>query len=56
MNDDTWKEKMFIPSFGGADDVSVGKSSYFQLLKVQGLIFVASVPRGSILDGRRINP
>ena len=38
MNDDTLKERMFIPSFGGAEEVSVGKSNCFQLLDVQGLI------------------
>ena len=29
INDDTQKEKIIIPSFRGAEDVSVGKSSDF---------------------------
>ena len=29
MDDGTQKEKMIIPSFGGAENVSVGVSSYF---------------------------
>ena len=29
MNDDTQKEKIIIPSFVGAEDVSVGKFSDF---------------------------
>ena len=28
-DDDTQKEKMIIPSFDGAEDVSVGRSNYF---------------------------
>ena len=29
MDNDTQQEKMIIPSFGGAEDVSVGRSNYF---------------------------
>ena len=35
MDDDTQKEKTIIPSLGGAEDVSVGRSSYFQLLELE---------------------
>ena len=32
-DDDTQKENIIIPSFGGVEDVSVGKSSCFELLR-----------------------
>ena len=32
MDNDTQKEKIIIPSFGGGEDVFVSKSSYFELL------------------------
>ena len=34
------KEKTIIPSLGGAEDVSVGRSSCFQLLEPKNLILV----------------
>ena len=43
---------MFIQCIGGAKEVSVGKSSCFQLLEVQGSALVASAPQGLILDAR----
>ena len=39
MDDDTQKEKNVIPSFGGDDDVFMGKSSCFELLGIKDLIF-----------------
>ena len=55
---------MIIPSFGGAEDVSVGVSSYFfsfwpskdRSLDRQGSSFAAFVSQGSIIVGWRINP
>ena len=29
MDDDTQKEKVVIPSFGGVEDISIGRSRYF---------------------------
>ena len=40
INDDTQKEKTIIPSLGGAEDVSMGRSNYFQLLEPENLILV----------------
>ena len=40
-NDDTQKEKLIIPSFKGAGDVSAGKSSDFYLLGLEESILVA---------------
>ena len=59
-DDDTQKEKIIIPSFGGAKEVSKEISSNFQLLdpedlilEERGLSLVASAPRGlSPVDGR----
>ena len=39
MDDDTQKEKTIIPSLGGAEDVSVGRFNYFQLLGPEDSIF-----------------
>ena len=39
-DDDTQKEKTIIPSLGAAKDVSVGRSSCFQLLEPKNLILV----------------
>ena len=44
MDDDTQKEKIAITCFGGAKDVSVGKSNWFELLWPKN-----SIPRGLIL-------
>ena len=38
MDDDTQKEKIIIPSFRGAEDVSVDKSNCFELLGPEDLI------------------
>ena len=38
MDDDTHKEKIIISSFGGAEDVSVGKSNFFKPLGPEDLI------------------
>ena len=63
VNDDTQKEKTIIPSLGGVEDVSVGRSSYFQLLELEdsilvekGSSLVALVQIGSILDDSRFDP
>ena len=40
IDDDTQKEKIIIPSLGGAEDVYVGRVSCFQLLEVEDSIFV----------------
>ena len=40
MNNDTQKERMFILSFGGVEDVLIGKSSCFYLLEIQ--LFLSS--------------
>ena len=54
---------MIILSFGGADEVSKGRPSCFQLLDTKDLIFeewgsslYASIPRGSSLIDERLNP
>ena len=39
MDDDTEKEKIFIPSFRDIEDVFVGKSNCFELLGPKDLIF-----------------
>ena len=38
MVDNTQKEKIIIPSFGGAEDVSVGKFNCFKLLGLEDSI------------------
>ena len=43
IDDDTEKEKTIIPSLGGVEDVSVGRSNCFQLLEPEDLILVDKV-------------
>ena len=62
MDDDTQKEKIIIPSFRGAEDVSVDKSnclSFWDLktrsLVLKGSSLVALVSRGSIFVDEGLN-
>ena len=63
IDDDTQKEKIIIPSLGGVADISVSRSSCFQLLKLENSILVengiescCSSSKGSIFDHSRLNP
>ena len=63
MDDDTQKEEIIIPSFGGVEDflwVNLVVLSFWdsktRSLVLRGLSLVASVPRGSILVDEGLDP
>ena len=56
IDDDTQKEKTIIPSLGGAEDVSVGRSSFFQLLEPEDSIFVEKGIESCFFGSKEIDP
>ena len=56
IDDDTQKEKIIIPSLGGANDVSMGRSSCFQLLKLENSILVENGIESCCSSSKGINP
>ena len=56
MNDDTQKEKIIIPNFGGAKDVSIGKSNYFELLGFEDSILGSQGIEFCCFNSKGIDP
>ena len=56
IDDDTQKEKTIIPSLGGAKDVFVGRSNYFQLLEFENSILIEKGIESYCSGSKRIDP
>ena len=56
IDDDTQKEKTIIPSLGGGEDVSMGRSSYFQLLEFENSILIEKGIESCYYGSKEINP
>ena len=56
IDDDTQKERIIIPSLGGAEDVSVGRSSCFQILEPKDSIFIEKRIESCCSGSKGIDP
>ena len=56
MDDDTQKEKIVITSFRGVEDVFVGKSSCFELLRPEDSILCSQWIESRCFSSKGIDP